>query len=72
MLRNMYNITLQELMTKLSRRFNANIIIRNPKLNDQRFNISLRNDETLDQILKAIQKIIPVNVQKENQKYIIN
>lgn len=66
------NITLQELMTKLSRRFNANIIIRNPKLNDQRFNISLRNDETLDQILKAIQKIIPVNVQKENQKYIIN
>lgn len=66
------NITLQELMTKLSRRFNASITIRNPKLNDYTFNISLRNDETLDQILNGIQKIVPIQIQKENQKYTIH
>lgn len=66
------NITLQELMAKLSRRFNASITIRNSKLNDYTFNISLRNDETLDQILNAIQKIVPIKIQKENQKYTIH
>ena len=61
-------ITLQELMTKLSRRFNANIIIRNPKLNDQRFNISLRNDETLDQILKGHTKDYSCKCAKRKSK----
>ncbi len=66
------NITLQDLMAKLSRRFNVSITIRNPKLNDYTFNISLRNDETLNQILNAIQKIVPIQIQKEDQKYIIH
>lgn len=66
------NITLQELMAKLSRRFNASITIRNSKLNDYTFNISLRNDETLDQILNGIQKIVPIQIQKEDQKYTIH
>ena len=63
------NITFQALMVKLSRQFNVEIEIEDEKLKYQTFSISLRNEETLEQIFKALQKIIPFSVTQENQIY---
>ena len=63
------NITFQNLMAKLSRRFNVEIEIEDERLKSQTFSISLRNDETLEQIFGALQKIIPFSVTRDNQVY---
>ncbi len=63
------NITFQDLMIKLSRHFNVKIEIEDERLKFQTFSISLRNDETLEQIFKALQKIIPFSVTWDNHVY---
>lgn len=63
------NITFQELMTKLSRQFNVEIEIEDERLKSQTFSISLRNDETLEQIFEALQKIIPFSITRDNHIY---
>ena len=63
------NITFQELMMRLSRRFDVRIYVDDEVLSHQTFSVSLRNEETLEQVFDALQKIIPFSVKKENQSY---
>lgn len=66
------DITLDELMVILSRKYDIKITIQNDKLKGSKFSISLRNDESIDQIFNAINKIIPIKIRKENKEYFIN
>ncbi len=63
------NISFQELMKRLSRRFDVQITIDDEALCRQTFSVSLRNEETLEQIFDALQQIIPFSVKQENQSY---
>lgn len=66
------DISIDELMVILSRKYDIKITIQNEKLKDSKFSISLRNDESIDQIFNAINKIIPIKIKKENKEYFIN
>ncbi len=56
-------------MMRLSRRFDVRIYVDDEVLSHQTFSVSLRNEETLEQVFDALQKIIPFSVKKENQSY---
>lgn len=66
------DISMAEFMVILSRKYDIKIIIQNETLKDSKFSISLRNNESIDQIFNAINKITPIKIKKENKKYFIN
>lgn len=51
---NVYNKTFEEITGELERRFDVKIIIRNPALNNISFYASFVNNESVDQILQAL------------------
>ncbi len=57
------NITLRELTAKLSRQYNVKIYLQSDSVKEKRFHISLRNDETIRDVLDALKDIIPVRVE---------
>lgn len=59
-------ITLKDLMKKLSRRYNVKITIASEELAEKKFSGSLINGETLAEILSAINMIIPIDTIREN------
>lgn len=65
------NITLRELAAKLSRQYGVNIRIEAPHFAEKRLNLSLRNDETADDVVKALAKIMSVKVEQEGFNYYI-
>lgn len=66
------DITFGELAAKLSRKFNVRILIQDEKLRNYRFRVSLRNDESLEQIFNALEVITPFTVEKKDQIIYIN
>lgn len=65
------HITLKELVAKLSRRYDVRIELESEQLGNRAFHISLRNQETIGEVMKALQKIIPITVEhKEEYIYI--
>lgn len=65
------DITLKELVVKLSRQYDVNIRLESEKLSEKRFRISLRNRETIGEVMDALKKIIPITVErKEKDIYI--
>lgn len=56
------NITLRELTAKLSRQYNVKIVLHD-SVKEKRFHISLRNDETIRDVLEALKDIIPIRVE---------
>lgn len=65
------DITLKELVVKLSRQYDVNIRLEAEKLSEKRFRISLRNRETIGEVMDALKKIIPITVErKEKDIYI--
>ncbi len=58
------NITVRELAAKLSRQYDVNIRLESGKVGDLRFRISLRNRETIGEVMTALQEIIPITVER--------
>ena len=54
------SITLEHLMTKLSRQYNRNIYIASESLKNRKIHISLRNNESLRDVLNALDDIVPI------------
>lgn len=54
------NITLDLLATKLSRQYNRRIFIESETLLNRKFHISLRNNESIEEVLAALKDIIPI------------
>ncbi len=65
------NITLRELASKLSRQYGVNIRIEAPQFAEKRLNLSLRNDETVNDVMKAIEIIMQVKVEQDGFNYYI-
>ncbi len=56
------NISLGDLVKKLSRSYNVSIRLESDQLAEKRFNISLRNGETVTDVMRAIERILYVKV----------
>lgn len=65
------NIALSELVVKLSRQYGVIIAINDPLMAAKPLTISLRNDETIDDVMQAIKKVLPIEVKRNGKKYII-
>ena len=52
--------TLRMLLAKLSRQYNVRIFLESDSVKERRFHVSLRNDETIRDVLDALKDIIPV------------
>lgn len=60
-------ISLQELCVRLSRKYDVTIRLDEKIKKDVAFRISLRNEETIDDILKALSLIIPIQYKKNGR-----
>ncbi len=60
------NISLGDLVKKLSRKYNLTIVIESQVLRDKTFSIALRNGETLNDIFQALELILNVNIEEEH------
>lgn len=58
------HITLKELVTKLSRQYDVNIRLESESIGDKTFRISLRNRETIGEVMTALQEIIPITIER--------
>ena len=63
------DITLEELVAKLSRQYDVNILLKSNEAGKKKFRISLRNRETIGEVMTALQQIIPITVERKG-KYI--
>lgn len=61
------SITLKELVTKLSRQYDVNIRLESEQTGDKTFRISLRNGETIGEVMTALQQIIPITVERKDK-----
>ena len=66
------NSTLSELAERLSRTYGVRFHFNAPECLGYTFNISLRNNETLPDILSAIEKTTPVRIKTENDNVYID
>ena len=65
------DITLGEMVKKLSRQYDVHIQLESEKLGDMKFRVSLRNKETIVDVMDALKEIIPIKVEyKEKDIYI--
>jgi transmembrane sensor len=65
------DITLGEMVKKLSRQYDVRIQLGSEKLGDMKFRVSLRNKETIVDVMDALKEIIPIKVEyKEKDIYI--
>ena len=60
------NISLRELAAKLSRQYDVKIHLLTEEVGDKRFRISLRNQETIGEVMSALKEIIPIQVERKN------
>lgn len=60
-------ITLSELAVRLSRKYDVDITLDNSLNKDVAFRISLRNEETIGDILKALSKVIPIRYERSGR-----
>lgn len=61
------HITLKELVQKLSRQYDVRIELESEQLGDKAFRISLRNQETIGEVMDALQKLIPITVERKEE-----
>ncbi len=66
------NINLVELADKLSRTYAVKFHFNTPDYLDYKFNISLRNNETLADVLSALERIIPVKTRIEGDNVYVD
>lgn len=67
------DITLKELIIKLSRQYDVSIQLASSAepLSDKSFHISLRNGETVDDVLSALKAILPITVERTEGQILI-
>ncbi len=65
------DITLERLAKLLSRRYAVNVNVTSEQLRHMRFSISLRNKETIDDVLDALQRITPMQVCRDGKEIVI-
>lgn len=65
------DITLGRLAKLLSRRYAVNVNVTSDHLRNMRFSISLRNKETIDDVLDALQRITPMQVCRNGKEIVI-
>lgn len=61
------HITLRELVQKLSRQYDVKIELESEQLGEKAFRISLRNQETIGEVMDALQKLIPITVERKEE-----
>lgn len=61
------HITLKELVVKLSRQYDVKIRLESEQLGNKTFHFSLRNQETISEVMEALQKIIPITVERKEE-----
>lgn len=61
------DITLKELVAKLSRQYDVHIRLESEQVGAKRFRISLRNRETIGEVMTALQEIIPITVERRGK-----
>ena len=66
------DITLEDLSRLLSRRYAVSIDITSARLRHMRFSISLRNKETIDDVLDALQRITAMKVCRDGKQITIS
>ena len=59
------DITLRDFADIVSRYYNVQIVIKSEKNANEHLNISLRNNETLDEVLEGISRVLPVAIQRQ-------
>lgn len=66
-----YDITLDELLNRLSRQYNVEIDLQTPTLSNIRLRFSLLNNERIEEAMNVLKGILPINVELSDNKYII-
>ncbi len=66
------DITLERLAKLLSRRYAVNVNVTSEQLRHVRFSISLRNKETIDDVLDALQRITSMQVCRDGKEIVIS
>lgn len=61
------SITLKELATKLSRQYDVSIHVESKEVSTKKFRISLRNRETIGEVMAALQQIIPITIDRKGK-----
>lgn len=61
------DVTLKELVARLSRQYDVNICLDSEEVGQKKFRISLRNRETIGEVMTALQKIIPISVERKGK-----
>ncbi len=65
------NISLTELGIKLERQYNVTIHLMSKTLADKQFSLSLRNNETIDDVMLGLEKILQIKIDKKGTEYFI-
>lgn len=65
-------IKLEELAGRLSREYGVTVHFLSNKHLNERFNISLRNNESISEIVSGMQKIVPFDIKIQNDTIFIN
>lgn len=66
------DISLSELIDKLSRQYDRSIVLVDEDLKNTHFKISLRNHETLEEVLSALKTILSVKVEYQEEHIVIS
>lgn len=61
------NITLKELIVKLSRQYNTPIHLAREEAGEKTFCISLRNRETIGEVMTALEQLIPIQIERKGK-----
>lgn len=61
------DITLEELAAKLSRQYDITIHVESEEVGTKKFRVSLRNRETIGEVMTALQQIIPITVERKGK-----
>jgi hypothetical protein len=65
-------ITLDDFAKVLSRQYAVNVNIRSAALRQTQFSISLRNKETIDEVLDALKRVMKMKVHRDGKDIYIS
>lgn len=65
-------IALDELFNRLSRQYDVSIHFQSGKKQINQLSISIKNDESIDEILQGISKVIPINIERKGKDIYIS
>ncbi len=66
------DISLDEFSKVLSRKYALNVTVASPRLQRERFSISLRNHEEFDDVVKALDRVVPIQVVRKGKNVTIS